>query len=187
MSKCRECGKSIKEKDSFYKDGETGEIFCGVCYIKHLEKGIENTEEEVLEIKPVKKGSRKFAMVLILGIILIIAEMLILSDTGGGKHPARIPERKEGVREAGSIAARIFFIKELLINYKAKHGDFPVTLSLLTPEFVEPEIEDENIFYELKENYGFVLYGKDSKGRVVPPVLSAEGEVELSKLKAIYP
>jgi hypothetical protein len=186
MAKCSECGKSIKVKDSVYKDEETNEVFCGVCYIKHLEESIGNPEEEVLDIEPVKTGSRKFIIVLILGIILIIAEILILSDTSGGKGPVRIPEKKEGAQEAGSIATRIFFIKELLINYDVKYGKFPITLSLLTPEFIEPEIEDENIFYELEENYGFVLYYKDSNGRAVNPVLSAKGEIELSKLKTIY-
>jgi len=187
MPKCSECGKKIKEGNSVYRDKEIGETFCGICYIKHLEEGIGNTEEEVLDIEPVKKGNRKFVIVLILGIIVIITEILMLSDTGGGRRPASIPEKKEGAEEAGSIATRIFFVKELLMNYKARHGDFPVALSLLTPEFVEPEIEDENIFYELEGNYGFVLYGKDSKGRAVNPVLSAKGEIELSKLKTIYP
>ena len=95
---------------------------------------------------------------------MIIAEILILSDTGGGRGPASIPEKKEGAEESGSVATRNFFIKELLMNYNVKYGEFPITLSLLTPEFIEPEIEDVNIFYELVENYGFVLYGKDSKG-----------------------
>jgi hypothetical protein len=184
---CSECGKTIEGKDSVYKDEETGKIFCGVCYIKHLEEGIEDIEEEVLDVEPFKQGNRKFVIVLILGIILIITEVLILSYTGGGRRPARIPEKKEGAEETGSIAARIFFIKELLMNYKVKHGDFPIALSLLTPEFVESEIEDDNIFYELEESYGFVLYGKDSKGKAAPPVLSAKGEIELSKLKTIYP
>ena len=187
MPKCSECGKKIKEGNSVYRDKEIGETFCGICYIKHLEEGIGNTEEEVLDIEPVKKGSRKFLIVIILGIILIIAEILILSDTGGGRSPAVLPQKKEGAEESGSIVTRIFFIKELLMNYKVKHGDFPVALSLLTPEFVEPEIEDENIFYKLEENYGFVLYGKDPKGKAMNPVLSAKGEIELSKLKAIHP
>lgn len=187
MPICSSCGKTIEKKNSVYKDEETDEVFCGICYIKHLEEGIENTGDEVLDIEPVKARSRKFVIFLILGIILIIAEILILSDTGGGRGPASIPEKKEGAQESGSIATRIFFIKELLMNYKVKHGDFPIALSLLTPEFVEPEIEDENIFYELEESYGFVLYSKDKKGKAVPPVLSAQGEIELSKLKTIYP
>ena len=187
MSKCSECGKTIEKRDSVYKDEETDEVFCGVCYIKHLEEDIGNPEEEVLDIEPVKRQSRKFIIFLILGLLLIITEILILSDTGGGKGPVRIPEKKEGAQEAGSIATRMFFIKELLMNYDAKHGKFPIALSLLTPEFIEPEIEDENIFYELEENYGFVLYGKDSRGRAMKPVLSAKGEIELSKLKTIYP
>ena len=187
MPICSSCGKTIKSKDSVYKDEETDEVFCGICYIKHLEEGIENTEDEVLDIEPVKTRSRKFIIFLILGLILIIAEILILSDTGGGRGPARVPERKEGAQESGSTATRIFFIKELLMNYEVKHGDFPITLSLLTPEFVEPEIEDESIFYELEEDYGFVLYSKDSKGGATNPVLSAKGEIELSKLKTIFP
>jgi hypothetical protein len=187
MPICSSCGKTVGNKDSVYKDEETDDVFCGICYIKHLEEGIEDTENEVLDLEPVKKRSQKFVIFLMLGIILIIAEILILSDTGGGKGPARVPERKEGAQESGSIATRIFFIKELLMNYEVKHGDFPITLSLLTPEFVEPEIEDENIFYELEESYGFVLYSKDSKGRAINPVLSAKGEIELSKLKTMFP
>ena len=186
MFKCSDCGKTIKEKNSRYKDEETGKIFCGVCYIKHLEEGIEN-EEEVLNIEPVKKKNQKYAVFLILGIILIIAEILMFSGKGGGRLPPGMPKKKEGAEKSGSIATRMFFIKELLMNYKVKHGDFPISLSLLTPEFVEPEIEDGNIFYELEETYGFVLYAKDKKGKALLPVLSAKGEIELSKLKTIYP
>lgn len=186
MSKCSECGKTIKKKDSVYKDEESGEIFCGVCYIKHLEKDIEPPEEDFPDVEPVKTQSRKFLIILILGIMLIIAEILMLSDTGAGRGPVSIPEKKEGAQEAGSMATRIFFIKELLMNYKAKHGEFPVALSLLTPEFIDSEINDVSIVYELEENLGFVLYSKDSNGKAVGPVLSAKGEIELTKLKTIY-
>jgi len=186
MSRCSECGKTIEGKDSVYKDEETGEVFCGVCYIKHLEEDIGNPEEEVVDIKPVKTQSRKFIIALIFGIMLIITEILILSDTSGGRGPVRVPEEKEGAQEAGSIATRIFFIKELLMNYKVKHGEFPVALSLLTPEFIEPEIKDVNIVYELEENFGFVLYSKDSEGEVMEPILSSKGQIELSELETIY-
>jgi hypothetical protein len=187
MSKCSECGKTIKGKDSVYKDEGTGEVFCGVCYIKHLEEDIGSPEEDILDIEPVKTQSRKFMIILILGIILIIAEILMLSETSGGRGPAHIPEKKEGAEEAGSIATRTLFIRELLMNYKAKHGEYPVALSLLTPEFIEPEINDANIVYELEGNFGFVLYSKDSEGEVLEPILSSKGKIELSELKTIYP
>jgi hypothetical protein len=186
MAKCSECGKIIPKKDSVYKDEKTGDIFCGVCYIKHIEKDI-GSSEEVLDIKPVKKQSSKFVIFLLFGIILIIVEILMLSETGGGVVPARLPEKKEGVREAGIDATRIFFIHELLTNYKAKYGEFPVVLSLLTPEFVSPEIKDENIVYELAENLGFVLYNKNSKGEATEPILSAKGKIEISRLKTVFP
>jgi hypothetical protein len=187
MPICSSCGKTIEKKDSVYKDEETDEVFCGICYIKHLEGDIGDADEEVLDIESAEKGSRKLVIFLILGIVLIIAEILLLSGAGGGRYPASIPEKKEGIQESGSIATRMFFIKELLMNYKVKYGNFPVALSLLTPEFVEPEIEDESMFYELEEVYGFILYSMDAKGRAMGPVLSAEGEIELSKLKTIYP
>jgi len=111
----------------------------------------------------------------------------MLSETSGGRGPARIPEKKEGAEEAGSIATRILFVRELLMNYKAKHGEYPVALSLLTPEFIEPEINDANIVYELEGNFGFVLYSKDSEGEVLEPILSSKGKIKLSELKTIYP
>jgi len=187
MTKCSECGKTIKSKDSIYKDEETDEVFCGVCYIKHLEEAIDDTEPEVFNTEPVKTQNRKYIIALGFGIILIIAEILILSDTRGGSGPARMPEKKEGVQEARTIATRIFFIKELLMNYKVKYGKFPIALSLLTPEFVEPEITDENIIYDTRKDLGFILFSKNSKGKTMEPVLSAKGVIELSRLKTIYP
>ncbi len=185
MSKCSECGKTIAKRDSVYKDEETDEVYCGVCYIKHLEEDIESTGEEVLDVEPVKKQSRKFTIILILGIILIISEILILSDTSGGKAPARMPEKKEGVEETASIVTRIFFIHELLMTYKEKYDEFPEALSQLSPEFVAPEIKDESIVYEKIQDSGFILYRKDSEGRAMHPVLSAKGEIALSELKKL--
>ena len=186
MSKCSECGKTIKGKESVYKDEETGEVFCGICYIKHLEKDIGIPEEDVADVEPVKTQSRKFVIVLLLGMILIISEIFILLEPSGGRAPARIPEKKEGAEEAGSIVTRIFFIRELLMNYKAKHKEYPFSLSLLTPEFIEPEIDDANIVYELEENLGFVLYSRDSEGEVLEPILSSKGKIELSELKTMF-
>ncbi|MEJ2354648.1 MAG: hypothetical protein P8Y62_01900, partial [candidate division WOR-3 bacterium] len=79
----------------------------------------------------------------------------------------------------------IFFIHELLMNYKAKNGEFPITLSLLTPDFVTPEIKDENIVYEKVENSGFILYGKNPEGEAEEPILSAKGKIEPSRLETI--
>ena len=79
----------------------------------------------------------------------------------------------------------MFFIHELLLNYRAKHGEFPASLSLLTPEFVKQEIENENIVYETVEDSDFILYSKNSKGEAAEPVLSAKGSIEISKLKTM--
>jgi hypothetical protein len=185
MKECSECGKDIPERDSVYRDEKTGEIFCGVCYIKHVEKDIKSIEEEIPEIEPVKKQNWKFIVFLSLGIILIIAEILLLSGTRGGTGPARLPEKKAEEQESGINAARIFFIHELLMNYKAKNGEFPITLSLLTPDFVTPEIKDENIVYEKVENSGFILYGKNPEGEAEEPILSAKGKIEPSRLETI--
>ena len=185
MKKCSECGKNIPEKDSVYKDEKTGEIFCGVCYIKHVEKDIESPEEEIPDIEPAKKQNWKFTVFFFAGIILIIAEILLLFGTKGGSVPARLPEKKAAEKESGINAARIFFIHELLMNYKAKNGEFPVALSLLSPDFVSTEIQDENIVYETVENLGFILYGKNPEGEALEPILSAKGKIEPSKLKNI--
>lgn len=187
MSKCSDCGKTIEKSDSVYKDDETGDIFCGVCYIRHLEEDIDDAEPEILSLETEKKKSKNFITALAGGIILIIAEILILSDARGGSGPARLPEKQEGVQESGSVATRVFFIKELLMNYKVKNGEYPIALSLLTPEFVEPEIKDESIMYELVENLGFVLYSKDNKDRILEPILSARGQVKPSELEDILP
>jgi hypothetical protein len=186
MKECSECGKNIPKKDSVYKDEKTGEIFCSVCYIKHVEEDI-GSPEEVLDIKPVKKQNSKFVIFLLFGIILIIAEILMLSEAKGGVGPARLPEEKEERQEAGINATRIFFIHELLMNYQTKYDEFPADLSVLTPEFVDPEIKDENIVYEIVENLGFVLYNKNSRGETTEPVLSAKGKIEISRLKTIFP
>ena len=187
MPKCSDCGKTIDKKDSVYKDEENGKIFCGICYIKHLEEDIDDIVPEIISPEPEKKQNKNFIIALAGGIILIIAEILILSDARGGSGPASLPEKKEGIEETGSIATRVFFIKELLLNYKKKNGEFPIALSLLTPEFIEPEIRDENIIYELAENLGFVLYSKDTKNKILEPILSAEGQIEPSELEAIFP
>ena len=185
MKKCSECGKDIPEKDSVYKDEKTGEIFCGVCYIKHVEKDIGSPEEEIPEIEPAKKQNWKFIVFLSLGIILIIAEILFLSGTKGGTGPVQLPPKKAEEQESGINASRIFFIHELLMNYKAKNGEFPATLSLLTPDFITPEIKDENIVYETVENLGFILYGKNTEGEAEEPILSEKGKIEPSRLEAI--
>ena len=185
MKKCSECGKDIPEKDSVYKDEETGNIFCGVCYIKHVEKDIESPEEEIPDIEPEKKQNWKFIVFLSLGIILIIAEILLLSGARDGTLPAGLPEKKAEEQESGINAARIFFVHELVMNYKAKYGEFPITLSLLTPEFVTPEIKDDNMVYKTVKNLGFVLYHKNSGGEAVEPILSAKGKIEPLKLKKI--
>ncbi len=187
MPKCSECGKTIEKKDSVYKDEETGKVFCGICYIKHLEEDIDDTGPEIISPEPEKKQNKNFIIALAGGIILIIIEILILSDARGGTGPASLPEKKEGVQETGSIATRVFFIKELLLNYKKENGEFPIALSLLTPEFIESEITDESITYELVENLGFILYSKDPKGKVMEPILSAEGQIKPSELEAIFP
>jgi hypothetical protein len=183
MPKCKDCGKNIKSKDSLYKDEESGEILCGICHIKRLEEDLNGTDKEELDIEPAERKSNKFIITLVLGIILIITEILILSDTSAGKTPARMPEKKEGVEETGSTVTRIFFVHELLMTYKEKYGEFPEALSLLSPEFVNPEIKDESIAYEKKQDSGFILYSKDSKGSAMRPVLSDKGEVDLSELK----
>jgi hypothetical protein len=185
MFKCKDCGKDIKSKDSLYKEEESGEILCGICHIKRLEKNLNDTDTEELDIEPTKTKNKKFLITLVLGLILITAEILILSNTSGGKAPARIPERKDGAEETGSIATRIFFISELLVTYKAKYGEFPEALSLLSPEFVDTEIKDESIVYEKKPDSGFILYSKDTKGHAMRPVLSAKGEISLSDLKKL--
>lgn len=187
MSKCSKCGKTIDKNDSVYKDEETGKIFCGVCYIQHLEEDIDDSGSEIAIPEPEKKQNRNFIIALAGGIILIIAEILILSDTRGGTGPVSLPERQEGIQEKGSIATRVFFIKEILMNYKAKNGEFPITLSLLTPEFVEPEITDKSIKYELVEDLGFVLYSKDNDDKALEPILSAKGQLKPSELKTINP
>jgi hypothetical protein len=187
MAECGKCGKTIEKRDAVYKDEETGEVFCGVCYIKHLEEDIGETEPEILSLEPEKKQNKNFIIALAGGIILIIIEIFILSDTIGGAGAASLPERRDGVQESGSIATRVFFIKELLLNYKKEKGKFPIALSLLTPEFVEPEIADESIKYELVENLGFVLYSKDSEGKLLEPILSAKGQIKPSELEKIFP
>lgn len=185
MFKCKDCGKNIKSKDSLYKDEKTGEILCGICHIKRLEEDLNSSDTEELNIEPTKTKNKKFMITLVLGIILITAEILILSDASGGKAPARMPEKKEGVEKTGSIVTRISFINELLMTYKVKYGEFPEALSQLSPEFVEPEIEDESIVYEKIQDSGFILYSKDSEGRAMHPVLSAKGEIDLSELKKL--
>lgn len=185
MPKCKDCGKNIKSKDSLYKDEKSGEILCGICHIKRLEEDLNDTDKEELDIEPAKTKNKKFIITLLLGIILIITEILILSDTSGGKAPARMPEKKGGVEETGSIVTRIFFIHELLMTYKARYGEFPEALSLLSPEFVDPEIKDESIVYEKIQDAGFILYSKDSEGRAMRPVLSAKGEIAISELKKL--
>jgi hypothetical protein len=185
MSKCKDCGKNIKSKDSLYKDDESGDILCRICHIKRLEEDLNGKDTEESAGEPPKKKNKKFVITLVLGIILIIAEILILSDTSGGKAPARMPEKKEGVEKTGSIATRIFFINELIMTYKEKYGEFPEALSLLSPEFVEPEINDESIVYEKTKDSGFILYSKDPKGRAMRPVLSAKGEIDPSELKKL--
>jgi predicted nucleic acid-binding Zn ribbon protein len=187
MAKCSECGKTIDKNDSVYKDEETGENFCGVCYIKHLEEDIGDTEPEIISPEPERKQNKNFIIAFTGGIILIIIEILILSDTRGGTGPVSLPKKQEGIQETGSIATRVFFIKELLLNYKKENGKFPIALSLLTPEFIESEITDESITYELVENLGFILYSKDPKGKVMEPILSAEGQIKPSELEAIFP
>ena len=126
MSKCKNCGKTIDKNDSVYKDDKTGDIFCGVCYIKHLEEDIDETEPEILSLETENKKSKNFIAALAGGIILIIIEILILSDARGGSGPARLPEKREGVQERGSIATRVFTIKELLMNYNAKNGEYAI-------------------------------------------------------------
>jgi len=187
MSKCSDCGKTIDKKDSVYRDEENGKIFCGICYIQHLDEDIDDTEPEIISPEPEKKQNKNFIIALAGGIILIIAEILILSDARGGTGPASLPEKQEGIEETGSIATRVFFIKELLLNYKKKNGEFPIALSLLTPEFIELEITDESITYELVENLGFILYSKDAEGKVMEPILSAKGQIEPSELETIFP
>jgi len=187
MSKCSDCGKTIDKKDSVYRDEETGKIFCGICYIQHLDEDIDDTEPEIISPEPEKKQNKNFIIALAGGIILIIVEILILSDARGGTGPASLPEKKEGIEETGSIATRVFFIKELLLNYKKENGEFPIALSLLTPEFIEPEIRDENIIYELVEDLGFILFSKDSEGKFMDPILSAKGQIEPSELETIFP
>jgi len=184
MKKCSECGKDIPEKDSVYKDDKTGEIFCGICYIKHVEKDI-GSPEEIPEIEPSKKQNWKFIVFLFLGIILIIAEILFLSETKGGTGPVQLPPKKTEEKESGINAARIFFIHELLMNYNAKNGEFPITLSLLTPDFVTPEIKNENIVYEKVADLGFILYAKNPENEAEEPILSAKGKIEPSKLETI--
>jgi hypothetical protein len=187
MSKCSKCGKNIDKNDSVYKDEETGDFFCGVCYIQHLDKDIDDSGPEIVIPEPEQKRNKNFIIALAGGIMLIIAEILILSDTRGGTGPARLPEKQEGIQETGSIATRVFFIKELLLNYKKEKGEFPISLSLLTPEFVEPEITDESITYELEEDLGFVLYSKNSEGKFLEPILSARGRIEPSELRKVFP
>lgn len=187
MSECSNCGKTIDKNDSVYKDEESGKIFCGVCYIQHLEEDIDDSEPEIAVPEPEKKQSRNFIIALAGGIILIIAEILILSDARGGSGSASLPEKQVGIQEKGSVATRLFFINELLMNYKAKNGEYPITLSLLTPEFVEPEIKDESIKYELVEDVGFVLYSKDNDDRALEPILSAKGQIKPSELETIFP
>jgi transcription initiation factor TFIIIB Brf1 subunit/transcription initiation factor TFIIB len=187
MSECSKCGKTIDKNDSVYKDEETGKLFCGICYIQYLEKDIDDAEPEFVISEPEKKQNRNFIIALGGGIILIIAEILILSDARAGSGPASLPEKQDGIQEKGSIATRVFFIKELLMNYKAKKGEFPMALSLLTPEFVEPEITDESIKYELVEDLGFVLYSKDNDDRALEPILSAKGQLRPSELETINP
>jgi DNA-directed RNA polymerase subunit RPC12/RpoP len=181
MYKCYNCGKIIESKESVYK--EKGKILCNICHIKLLEESIDSKEPEVAEVTPPRAKNLKFMITLIFGVILIISEILLLSGKSGGKEPPGIPEKKEGSEKTGSIVTRMFFINELLITYKVKYGDFPETLSQLSPEFIEPEIKDESIVYEKKQDIGFILYTRDSEGRAIPPVLSGRGEIALAELK----
>jgi hypothetical protein len=186
MPKCKICGKNIKSKDSLYKDEKSGEILCGICHIKRLEEDLNSPDTEELEsVESTKTKNKKFMITLVLGIILITAEILILSDTSGGKAPARMPEKRVGVEQTGSIVTRIFFIHELLMSYKAKYDEFPEALSQLSPEFIAPEIKDESIVYKKIPDLGFILYSKDSEGRAIQPVLSAKGEIAISELKKL--
>jgi hypothetical protein len=185
MPKCKNCGKNIKSKDSLYKDEKSGEILCGICHIQRLEEDINSSDTEKLEREPTRTKSKKFMITLVLGIILITAEILILSDTSGGKAPARMPEKRAGVEKTGSIVTRIFFLHELLMTYKAKYDEFPEALSQLSPEFIDTEIKDESIVYEKIPDSGFILYNKDSEGRATQPVLSAKGEIAISELKKL--
>jgi hypothetical protein len=92
MPKCKNCGKNIKSKDALYKDEKSGEILCGICHIQRLEEDINSSDTEKLEREPTRTKSKKFMITLVLGIILITAEILILSDTSGGKAPDEFPE-----------------------------------------------------------------------------------------------